>query len=87
LARILQTTHKKAEFLNDKMSYLILWGQWCNIIIVNVHALIEDKADHVKDVFIFFEFRIPKKLLRLNKMCTHEVISGMIYHHCFVTLL
>jgi hypothetical protein len=31
------------------MSYIILRGCWCNIIVLNVHAPCEDKGDDVKD--------------------------------------
>jgi hypothetical protein len=33
------------------MSYIILRGRWCNIILVNVHAPCEDKSDDIKDSF------------------------------------
>jgi hypothetical protein len=33
------------------MSYIILRGHWCHIIILNVHAPTEDKTDDVKDSF------------------------------------
>jgi hypothetical protein len=33
------------------MSYIILRGRWCHIIVLNVHAPIEDKTDDVKDSF------------------------------------
>jgi hypothetical protein len=33
------------------MSYIILRGHWCNIIILNVHAPCEDRGDDVKDSF------------------------------------
>jgi hypothetical protein len=42
---------KRAEFVSDKMSYIILRGSWCHIIVLNVHAPIEDKIDDVKDSF------------------------------------
>jgi hypothetical protein len=31
------------------MSYVILRGRWCHIIVLNVHAPTEDKTDDVKD--------------------------------------
>jgi hypothetical protein len=37
------------EFVSDRMSYMILRGGWCNIIVLNVHAPIEDKIDDLKD--------------------------------------
>jgi hypothetical protein len=33
------------------MSYIILRGCWCHIIVLNVHAATEDKTDDVKDSF------------------------------------
>jgi hypothetical protein len=31
------------------MSYIIVSGRWCNIIVLNVQAPCEDKGDNVKD--------------------------------------
>jgi hypothetical protein len=42
---------KRVEFLSDRMSYIILRGCWCHIIVLNVHAPTEDKTDDVKDSF------------------------------------
>jgi hypothetical protein len=33
------------------MSYTILRGHWCDIIVLNVHASTEDKVDNKKDNF------------------------------------
>jgi hypothetical protein len=40
---------KKVEFVSDRMSYIILRGRWCHIIVLNVHAPTKDKTDDVKD--------------------------------------
>jgi hypothetical protein len=42
---------KRVEFVNDKMSYIILRGRWFHTIVLNVHATTEDKTDYVKDSF------------------------------------
>jgi hypothetical protein len=42
---------KRVEFVNDRMSYIILRGRWFHIIVLNVHAPTEDKTDDVKDGF------------------------------------
>jgi hypothetical protein len=42
---------KRVEFVSDRLSYIILRGRWCHIIVLNVHDPIEDKTDHVKDSF------------------------------------
>jgi hypothetical protein len=42
---------KRVEFVSDRMSYIILRGCWCDIIVLNVHAPAEDKIDEMKDSF------------------------------------
>jgi hypothetical protein len=42
---------KGVEFVSDRMSYIILRGRWCHIIVLIVHAPTEDKTDDVKDSF------------------------------------
>jgi hypothetical protein len=40
---------KRVEVVSDIMSYIILRGHWCHIIVLNVHAPTEDETDDVKD--------------------------------------
>ena len=42
---------KRVEFVSDRMSYTVLRGRWCNIIVLNVHAPSEEKSDSSKDSF------------------------------------
>jgi exonuclease III len=42
---------KGVELVSDRMTYIILRGRWCHIIVLNVHAPTEDKADDMKDSF------------------------------------
>ena len=42
---------KRVEFVSDRMSYVVLRGRWCNIILLNVHAPSEMKNDYSKDRF------------------------------------
>ena len=42
---------KRVEFVSDRMSYIVLRGCWCNIIVLNVHAPSEEKSDSLKDSF------------------------------------
>jgi hypothetical protein len=45
---------KRVEFVSDRLSYIILRGRWCHIIVLNVHATTEDKTDdylyHLKQI-------------------------------------
>jgi exonuclease III len=41
----------RVEFVSDKMSYIILKGHCCDIIVLNVHAPNEDQDDDIKDSF------------------------------------
>jgi exonuclease III len=45
--RIISTV-KRVEFVSDRMSYIILRGSWCHIIVLNVHAPTEDKTYDVR---------------------------------------
>jgi exonuclease III len=47
---------KRAEFVNDRMSYIILRGCWFHIIVLNGHVPTQDKTDDVKDSF-YEEFK------------------------------
>jgi exonuclease III len=42
---------KRVEFVSDRMLYITLKGQWCDIIVLNVHAPTEVKDDDIKDSF------------------------------------
>jgi len=42
---------KRVEFVSDRVSYIVLRGHWCNIIILNVHGQSEEKSDDLKDNF------------------------------------
>jgi exonuclease III len=42
---------KRAEFVSDRTSYIILRGHWCHFIVLNVRSPTEDKTDDVKDSF------------------------------------
>jgi hypothetical protein len=42
---------RRVEFTSATMSYIILRGRWCNIIVLNVHAPCEDEGDDTKDSF------------------------------------
>jgi hypothetical protein len=35
------------------MSYIVLGGRWCDIIVLNVHAPSEEKSDDSKDSFYY----------------------------------
>jgi hypothetical protein len=36
---------KSTQFISDRMSYIVVSGHWCNIIL-NVHAPCEEKTDN-----------------------------------------
>ena len=42
---------KGVEFASDSVPHIVLRGSWCNIIVLNVHALSEDKSDDSKESF------------------------------------
>ena len=48
--QIIASAVKRVEFVSDRISYIVLRGRWCNIIL-NVHAPSEEKSDGSKDSF------------------------------------
>jgi len=42
----------RVEFVSDIISYIVLRGRWCNIIVLNAHAPREKISDDSKDSFI-----------------------------------
>ena len=41
---------KRVEFVSDRVSYIVLRGCWCNVVL-NLHAPSEEKSDDSKDSF------------------------------------
>jgi len=37
--------------VSDRMSYIVLRGRWCNIIVLNVYPPSKEKSDDLKDRF------------------------------------
>ena len=42
---------RRVEFVSDRVSYIVLRGCWCNIIVLNVHAPNEEKNGDSQDSF------------------------------------
>jgi hypothetical protein len=42
---------KVVEFVSGRLSYIVLRGRWCNIVVLNVHAPSEGKIDDSKGSF------------------------------------
>jgi hypothetical protein len=36
---------KRVEFVRDRISYIILRGHWCDIIVLNARPVTDDKTD------------------------------------------
>jgi 23S rRNA C2498 (ribose-2'-O)-methylase RlmM len=42
---------KRVKVVSERVSYIILRGSWCHIIVLNVHAPTKDKIDDVKESY------------------------------------
>jgi len=77
------TTVKPVEFVNDRGSYLVLRGPWCNIIVLNVHAPSEERSDDSKDNFceelqqVFYHFLLDDFNTKLGREDTFKPQLGM----------
>jgi endonuclease/exonuclease/phosphatase family metal-dependent hydrolase len=51
------------------MSYIVLRGRWCNVIILDVHAPSEEKSDYSKDNIYeeleWVSFQLPKYHMKI----------------------
>jgi hypothetical protein len=45
----IRTAVKRVKFISDRMSYIILRGEWCDVIVLNVHPPSQDKSDFMKN--------------------------------------
>ena len=41
----------RVDFFSNRVSYIVLRGRWCNIIVLNVHVPSEEKSDDSNDSF------------------------------------
>jgi hypothetical protein len=70
------------------MSYMILRGCWCYILVLNVHAPTEDKTDDTKDSFCdepkdifakFLKYHMKILLGDFNaKVCREDILKPII---------
>jgi hypothetical protein len=42
---------KRIEFVSGSITYIDLRGRWCNVFVLNVHALRDLKSDYSKGSF------------------------------------
>jgi hypothetical protein len=76
------------EFINDRISYIILRGRWFHIIVLNVHTPAEGKTDEVKGSFYeelerifdtFPKYHMKILLGDLNaKVCREQIFKPTI---------
>jgi hypothetical protein len=64
---------RRVEFIGDRMSYTILRGRRCNIIVLNVHTPCEDKGDDVTDSSCEELGRVCSITCNIHKLC---ILSG-----------
>jgi hypothetical protein len=67
---------KRVEFVNDRMSYIILRGRWCDIIVLNVHAPAEDRSDDMKDRF----YEVLERLFDIHTYIYHYQLALGLLH-------
>jgi hypothetical protein len=91
---------KRVEFVSDRMSYMILRGRWCNIIVLNVHVQTEDKIDDIKEsfyealecVYVKFQKYHKKNLLgdfnaKVGRKTLSNLLLGMTFYMKLVMIM
>jgi hypothetical protein len=64
---------KRVEFVSDRMSYIILGGRCCHIIVLNIRAPVEAKTDDVKDSFYEKLERVFDKFSKYHIQIHYEI--------------
>jgi hypothetical protein len=41
----------RVEFVSDRIKFIVLRGRWCDIIVLNLHAINEERSDNSKVSF------------------------------------
>jgi hypothetical protein len=59
---------KRVQFVSDRMSYTIIRGRWCDVIVLNIYAPIEDKID-MNDNFCQELKRVFDKFRNVGTFC------------------
>jgi hydroxypyruvate isomerase len=75
---------KRVEFVSDRMSYIILRGRWCHIIVLNIHAPTEDKTDDVKDSFYEKLERVYDKFPKYHMKILLEDFNAKVFKKTFL---
>ncbi|PNF42632.1 hypothetical protein B7P43_G01277 [Cryptotermes secundus] len=58
---------KRVEFVSDRISYIILKGRWCDIIVMNVFRAADCDTDH------YLVLAKVRETLAVSKQTTHRV--------------
>jgi endonuclease IV len=69
---------RRVEFVNDRMSYIVLRGDWCHIIALNIHAPTEDKTDDVKYSFYKVLERVSDKFPKYHMKILIEDFNAKV---------
>ena len=73
---------KMVEFISDRVSCITLKGQWCDIIVINVHIPSEDKGNELKIAYIFDQLPINNMKILLgdfNEKSDERTFSSQQY--------
>jgi len=83
------STVKRVDFVSDRVSYIVLRGRWCNIIVLNMRAPSEEKSDNSDDSFfeeleqvlfyLFPKYRMKILLGDLNAKLGREDVFKPIF--------
>jgi exonuclease III len=73
---------KRVEFVSDRLSYIILRGRRCNIIVLNVHAPTEGKIDDIRERFCEELQQVFDKILRYHMKIFLGDFQGLRVHGC-----
>jgi hypothetical protein len=70
---------KRVEFVSDRMSYIILRGRCCNIIVLNVHAPAEGKIDDIVTCKSLIRRVLVRMIGCIIRWVTHSLVITLTH--------
>jgi len=71
---------KREDFVSDRVSYIVLRGRWCNIIVVNVHAPSEEKSDGLYEELEQIFGHLLKYHMKIQLRDNHKIWEIRYFH-------
>jgi hypothetical protein len=64
---------KRLQFVTGRMSYIIMWGRWCDVIVLNVQSPTQDKIHDIVTCIPIARQRLGKHIPAQANTCKNRM--------------